>query len=144
MGGGKRTAPLQSPAPIWPHAVVRGTQMFFAGLQHQHQKSLAGQQHGQRSPAKPGNPRKTWLALTPLQIRAAPKTTPSQFRAEAFIPHQGLHGQRTGSLHGISHSWSWSSAVKWRGDGKHPEGQRLLPASASTFLLQGRKARINP
>lgn len=73
MGGGKRTAPLQSPAPIWPHAVVRGTQMFFAGLQHQHQKSLAGQQHGQRSPAKPGNPRKTWQPSPPCRSELLPK-----------------------------------------------------------------------
>lgn len=36
--GGKRAACLQSPAPGSSPTLVQGTWMFFAGLQHQHQK----------------------------------------------------------------------------------------------------------
>lgn len=84
-----------------------------------------------KSPTKPGIPPGTTRRMGQpppahgwLQVRAAPQNPPSQFRAETLVPTVlcvGLCGGR-GHPHRVSHSRSRSSAARWEGEGKYPEG----------------------
>jgi len=48
----------------------------------------------------------------------------SQFRAEMPVPMPCPQGQGIKPPQSVSHSRSRSSAVRWEGEGKYPEGER--------------------
>ena len=132
LGGGKRTACAQSPAPgsgltLWCRA---------------HRCSLLGCNTSTKKVQLAGSTARTvplnvascaeWHAGrgSPHPPRAAcrsellPKKHQVSLEQKCPFPRQGLHGQGTGPPHGVSHSRSRSSAARWEGEGKYPKGPR--------------------